>query len=84
MDIEKNIQETTYEPFTEASWDKASRILRGVHVMSGNISKNLRTYSTKAQESIVRLLEGCACYIDHPEGKTSGGIRSVRPGRKVF
>ena len=76
----KDITELFEDTLVEATIDEENNIIKGVAIMSTNISKNERKYSDAAMESITKLSEGCKCFLDHPSPQSikSGQVRSIR------
>ena len=82
-----NIQEKEVCEINSTALENSSisgGILRGVAIMSSNISKNKRRYSDVAMEQITGFVNGAKNFIDHPAGRTSDGVRSVRDLCGVF
>lgn len=84
--MDKNVKELFSTNISEAGVDGENHTLRGVAIMSTNISLNNRTYTDQAQQQIAEKVEGVACYLDHisQSEKSDRGNRSIRDFAGVF
>lgn len=57
--------------------DTAAGVIRGVRVL-GKVSQNNREYSEQAMKDAVRLYEGAAVFINHPDRSKPNVERSLR------
>lgn len=77
------VEDTIGEAFSESSIAKEGdgNVIENVCLFGSRYSKNGRTYSDKAIESIGKFSEGARVFIDHlsdREDADSGGVRSLR------